>query len=154
LVATGNTWTITDPTGTADGLIVTVATAGDDNLAVSLSGRTLAIALASTTDTKNTPAVEVQAAVRAIASDRYNFSSFILTGSDVAGSGVTGTKTMTMALNQPYKYVPNGFVKAPVAVAPTMEVSVVTRGAVREGSLPYPVDAVIKAQLPLIQFNS
>jgi len=154
LVATGNTWVVNDPTGKSAGITVTIATAGDDNLAVAFSGKTLAISLASTDATKNTPNVEVQAAVRALTSTWLDFTGWTLSGSDIAGSGVSGTKTGTMALTEPLKYVPNGLVKDSVAVASNMEVSVVLKGAVRQGSLPYPVDADIKARLPQITFNT
>ena len=153
LVATGNTWVVNDPTGKSAGITVNILAAADDNLAVAFSGKTLTLTLAKDTDTKNTPAVEVQTAVRALSSTWLDFSGWTLTGSDIAGSGVSGTKTGTMALTSQLLHTPTGIVKAPVAVAANMEISVVLKGAVREGSLPYPVDAGLKALLPQITFN-
>jgi hypothetical protein len=154
LVATGNTFVVNDPTGKAAGITVSILTAADDNLAVAYAGKTLTISLASTTATKNTPAVEIQAAVRALSATDIDFGGWTLAGADIAGSGVTGTKTGVMAVNEPLIYTPTGFVKDQVAVAANIEASVVVRGAVRESALPYPVDAGLKAKLPMFTFNT
>jgi len=151
-IATDKTITVTDPSGKAAGLIVSIASAADDNLAVSFSGKTLSIALANTTGTKNTPAVEIQAAVRALTSTLFDFSQFVLSGDEE--TTVTGTKTGTLALNSPYKYDPSGILKDTVNVeGSNAECSVVIRGAVRESALPYPVNNALKALLD-ITFNA
>ena len=152
-IATDKTITVTDPSGKAAGLIVSIASAADDNLAVSFSGKTLSIALANTTGTKNTPAVEIQAAVRALTSTLFDFSQFVLSGDEE--TTVTGTKTGTLALNSPYKYDPSGILKDTINVeGSNAECSVVIRGAVRESALPYPVNDALKALLPHITFNA
>lgn len=153
-IATGKTIKVVDPTGKAAGVIIAVTAAADDNLAVSFAGKTLSIALASTTASKNTPAVEVQAAVRALTNDNIDFTGFVVTGDELAGSAITPASG-TMAANSTYKYLPTGFVKDTVNVElSNADCSVVIRGTVREGSLPYPVNNVLKANLPLITFNS
>lgn len=152
-IAENKTITVTDPSGKAAGLIVSIASADDDNLDVSFSGKTLSIALANTTGTKNTPSVEIQAAVRALTSTLFDFSQFVLSGDEE--TTVTGTKTGTLALNSPYKYDPSGILKDTVNVeGSNAECSVVIRGAVRESALPYPVNDALKALLPLITFNA
>lgn len=152
LMATGKTLTIDDPSGLAAGLVVTVASAADDNLAVTFSGNTLAISLANATATKNTPSVEIQTAVRALVSTKYDFTQFVCTGDEE--TTVVGTKTGTMAASTPGRYVANGLVKDTVNVeGANAECSVVVKGAVREGSLPYPVSADMKASLSGITFN-
>lgn len=152
-IASGKYITVVDPSGKAEGIVISVTANGSDALACSFAGKTLTIALASTTAASNTPAVEVQAAVRALVTSRFDFSQFVVTGDELAGSGVTPA-TATMALNQPYKYLLNGFVKDSVNVeGANAECSVVVRGAVRESALPYSVNAAMKANIPLITFN-
>ena len=158
-IATGKTITVKDPSGASAGMIVSITAAGDDNLAVTYATNTLSIALASTTANKNTPAVEIQAAVRALASGPFAFGEFVVTGDELAGSAITPA-TGTMAVNQPYKYLPTGLVKATVQVGDgatlyeNVGVSVITRGAVRESALPYPINAALKALLPKFTFNT
>jgi hypothetical protein len=158
-IATGKTITVKDPSGASAGMIVSITAAGDDNLAVTYATNTLSIALAGTTATKNTPAVEIQAAVRALASGPFAFGEFVVTGDELAGSAITPA-TGTMAVNQPYKYLPTGLVKATVQVGDgatlyeNVGVSVITRGAVRESALPYPINAALKALLPKFTFNT
>lgn len=152
-IASGKTITVNDPSGKSAGINVSIATAGDDNLACSFAGKTLTIALASTTASKNTPAVEVQAAIRALVTPSFDFSAFVVTGDELAGSGVTPA-TGVMAVNNPYKYEANGLVKSTVNVeGANADCSVVLKGAVRESALPYPVSAGMKATLPGITFN-
>ncbi len=152
-IATGKTITVTDPSGKAAGLVVAIASAADDNLAVSFSGMTLSIALADTTATKNTPAVEIQAAVRALSSELFDFSQFVLSGDEE--TTVSGTKSGVMAINSPYLYDPNAVLKDTVNVElSNAECSAVVRGAVRESALPYPVNSALKALMPLISFNA
>lgn len=151
-MATDKTITVTDPSGKAAGLKVDVKSAADDNLAVAFSGMTLTIQMANTTGTKNTPAVEVQAAVRALSSELFDFSQFVLSGDEE--TTITGTKSGVLAANSPYKYDPSGVLKETVNVeGANAECSVVIRGAVRESALPYPVNAGLKALLPQITFN-
>lgn len=158
-IATGKTITVKDPSGASAGMIVSISAAGDDNLAVTYATNTLSIALAGTTANKNTPAVEIQAAVRALASGPFAFGEFVVTGDELAGSAITPA-TGTMAVNQPYKYLPTGLVKATVQVGDgatlyeNVGVSVITRGAVRESALPYPINAALKALLPKFTFNT
>lgn len=158
-IATGKTITVKDPSGASAGMIVSITAAGDDNLAVTYATNTLSIALAGTTATKNTPAVEIQAAVRALASGPFAFGEFVVTGDELAGSAITPA-TGTMAVNQPYKYLPTGLVKATVQVGDgatlyeNVGVSVITRGAVRESALPYQINAALKALLPKFTFNT
>lgn len=158
-IATGKTITVKDPSGASAGMIVSITAAGDDNLAVTYATNTLSIALAGTTASKNTPAVEIQAAVRALASGPFAFGEFVVTGDELAGSAITPA-TGTMAVNQPYKYLPTGLVKATVQVGDgatlyeNVGVSVITRGAVRESALPYPINAALKALLPKFTFNT
>lgn len=152
-LATGKTMTITDPSGKSAGLKVDVKTAADDNLAVAFSGMTLTIQMASTTDTKNTPAVEVQAAVRALVATGWDFSQFVLSGDEV--TTITGTITGYMAKATPWKYEPSGILKDDVNVeGSNAECSVVVKGAVRESALPYPVNDALKAALPNFTFNA
>lgn len=152
-IATGKTITVTDLSGKAAGLVVAIASAANDNLAVSFSGMTLSIALANTTATKNTPAVEIQAAVRALSSELFDFSQFVLSGDEE--TTVSGTKSGVMAINSPYKYDPNAILKDTVNVElSNAECSAVVRGAVRESALPYPVNSALKALMPLISFNA
>ncbi len=152
-IATNKTITVTDPSGKAAGLVVAIASAANDNLAVSFSGMTLSIALADTTATKNTPAVEIQAAVRALSSELFDFSQFVLSGDEE--TTVSGTKSGVMAINSPYKYDPNAILKDTVNVElSNAECSAVVRGAVRESALPYPVNSALKALMPLISFNA
>ncbi|HCY40443.1 MAG TPA: hypothetical protein DHV48_03680 [Prolixibacteraceae bacterium] len=153
-IASGKTITVNDPSGKAAGIIVSIAAAGDDNLACSFAGKTLTIALASTTASKNTPAVEVQAAIRALVTPAFDFSAFVVTGDELAGSGVTPA-TGVMAVNNPYKYEANGLVKSTVNVeGANADCSVVLKGAVRESALPYPVSPLMKATLSGITFNA
>lgn len=158
-IATGKTITVKDPSGASAGMIVSITAAGDDNLAVTYATNTLSIALAGTTANKNTPAVEIQAAVRALASGPFAFGEFVVTGDELAGSAITPA-TGTMAVNQPYKYLPTGLVKATVQVGDgatlyeNVGVSVITSGAVRESALPYQINAALKALLPKFTFNT
>lgn len=152
-IASGASIKVVDPTGKAAGLNVSVVANGSDALAVSLAGKTITIALASTTAASNTPAVEIQAAIRALSGRGIDFTAWLVTGDERAGSAITPA-TVTLAANAPYKYVPNGYVKDTVNVEESnAECSVVIRGTVRESSLPYPVNAVLKASTPLITFN-
>jgi len=152
-IATDKTITVTDPSGKAAGITVAISSAADDNLAVSFSGMTLSIALANATATKNTPAVEIQAAVRALSSELFDFSQFVLSGDEE--TTVTGTKSGVMVINSPYKYDPNAVLKDTVNVELSNAVcSAVVRGAVRESALPYPVNSALKALMPLISFNA
>jgi hypothetical protein len=152
LMATGKTITLNDPSGKSAGLKVDVKSAADDNLAVAFSGKTLTIQMANATGTKNTPAVEVQAAVRALVASQFDFSQFVLSGDEE--TTITGTKTGTMAVSSPYLYEANGLVKDTVNVeGANAQISVVVKGAAREGSLPYPVSAGMKATMPGITFN-
>lgn len=153
-IASGQTIKLVDPTGKSAGITVSIASAGNDTLAVSFTGKTLAIALASTTAASNTPAVEIQAAVRALATTYgIDFSEWVLSGSERAGSAVTPA-TGVMAANQPLKYVPNGMVKETVNVEEeNADCSVVIRGTARESALPYPVNSRLKAALPLFTFS-
>ena len=140
LMATGKTLTINDPSGISEGLVVNVSSAADDNLAVAFSGNILDIKVANTTATKNTPSTEIQTAVRALVSTKYDFTQFVLTGDEE--KTITGTKAGTMAASTPGRYVANGLVKDTVNVeGANAECSVVVKGAVRESSLPYPVSA-------------
>lgn len=159
-IATGKTITVKDPSGASAGMTVAIDKNGStDTLAVSFANNTLSIALAVNTATSNTPSVEIQAAVRALAAGPYSFTDFIVTGDEVAGSTVTAA-TGVMELNQPYKYLPTGFVKDTVQVGDgatlyeNVGVSVITRGAVRESALPYPINAALKALLPKFTFNT
>ena len=151
-VATNKNITITDPSGKAAGLKVDIKSASDDNLAVAFSGMTLTIQLANATGTKNTPAVEIQTAVRALATPQWDFSQFVLSGDEE--TTVTGTKTGYMAKETPWKYEPSGILRDTVNVEyANAECSVVVKGAVRQSALPYPVNDAIKAALPGITFN-
>lgn len=153
-IASGKTMTIMDPSGKLEGLGVSIVAAGDDNLAVAVANHVLTISLASTTASKNTPAVEIQTAVRALAVAGYDFDGFQITGDELAGSAITPASG-ALALNQPYAYVPNGFVKETVNVEyDNADCSVVVRGAVRESALPYPLVAALKAKLPQFMFNA
>lgn len=152
-IASGKTITVNDPSGKAAGITVSIAANGSDALACSFAGKTLTIALASTTATSNTPAVEVQAAIRALLTPLFDFSAFVVTGDELAGSGVTPASGV-MAVNNPYKYETNGLVKDTVNVeGANADCSVVVKGAVRESALPYPVSAGMKLTLPGITFN-
>lgn len=153
-IATGKTITVKDPSGEAAGIVVSIDSAEDDNLAVSFSGKTLTILLADTTAANNTPAVEIQAAVRALTGLGIDFSGFVVTGDELAGSGVTAA-TGVMAANSPFKYDPSGILKETVNVeGSNAECSVVIRGAVRESALPYPVNTALKGLLNQITFNA
>lgn len=154
-IATGKTITVNDQSGRAAGVIVSISAAGDDNLAVGFSGNTLSIALAGTTGTKNTPAVEIQAAIRALGNTLgIDFGAWTCTGDELAGSAITPASG-TMALNQPYKYLPTGIVRETVNVEyDNPDVAVVLKGAVRQSALPYAVNAAIKALLPNFTFNA
>lgn len=154
ITATDKTMTILDPHGNLAGVTVSVDTATDDNLAVSMANNTLTILAASTTASKNTPAVEIQTAVRALTTAGYDFSAVQVTGDELAGSGITAV-TGVIAVNNPYPYVVNGFVKDTVNVEDdNADCSVVMRGAVRESALPYPLSAAQKASLTLFTFNA
>jgi hypothetical protein len=119
-----------------------------------MANNTLSIAVASTTASKNTPAVEIQQAVRALTTAGYDFSAVQVTGDELAGSG-TASVSGTMALNNPYPYLVNGFVKETVNVeGANADCSVVIRGSVRESALPYPVSTKMKANVPLVTFNA
>lgn len=154
ITATNKTLKLVDPTGKSAGISVRTATNTGDTLSVAFAGKTLTILQASTTAASNTPAVEIQTAVRALATTLgIDFSEWVVSGDELAGSGVTDV-TGVMAANSPHKYAVNGFVKDTVNVeGANAECSVVVRGTVREGSLPYPVNAALKANVPLITFN-
>lgn len=154
-IATGKTITVKDPSGRSAGISVAISANGSDALAVTFSGKTLGIALASTTAGSNTPGVEVQAAVRALASSLgIDFSAFEVSGDELAGSAITPASG-TMALNQPYKYLPTGFVRETVNVEyDNPDVAVVLKGAVRQSALPYAVNTAVKALLPNFTFNA
>lgn len=158
-IASGKTITVKDPSGNSAGMIVSIALAGDDNLVAAYAGNTLTISLASTTASKNTPAVEIQTAVRALTAGGFVWSEFLVTGDEIAGSALTPVSG-TMAANQPYKYLPTGFVKDTVQVGDgaalyeNVGVSVITRGAVRESALPHPISTALKALLPKFTFNT
>jgi len=152
-IASGKTLTVLDPSGKLAGVGVSVTANGSDALAVTFANNTLSIALASTTAASNTPGVEVQAAIRALTTAGYAFLNVQCSGDEMAGSGITPASG-TIAMNQPYAYLPNGFVKDTVNVeGANADCSVVVRGAVREGALPYPVNAAMKANVPQINFN-
>lgn len=152
-IASGKTIKVVDPSGKAAGITVAIAVAADDNLVAAFAGKTLTITLAKDTASKNTPAVEIQAAVRALVTNGFDLSGLVITGDELAGSAVTPASGV-MALNQPYKYVPTGIVKDTVNVeSANADCSVVVRGTVRETALPYKVNSTLKAQLPLIKFN-
>ena len=154
-IATGKTITIKDYSYATVGCDVSISSASDDNLAVTFSGNTLSIALANTTATKNTPSVEIQTAIRSLMENMgLNSSGIFCTGDELAGSAITPASG-TMALNQPYKYLPTGIVRETVNVEyDNPDVAVVLKGAVRQSALPYAVNAAIKALLPNFTFNA
>lgn len=155
VVSTGKYITVADPSGKAAGLVVSVANNGGANaLAVSFSGKTLSILLAQTA-ASNTPEVEIQAAVRALSNNAYDFTQFVVTGDEISGT-VAGfaAVTGTMAVNSPYAYTPNALLKDRVNVeGANAECSAVIRGSARESALPYPLGSVLKGLMPLFTFN-
>ena len=154
VVSTSKTLTVSDPSGKAAGIIVSVSNNTSDALACSFAGKTLTIALAQTAGS-NTPAVEIQAAVRALYTPAFDFSQFVVSGDEISGT-VSGFAAVTgvMAVNNPYKYEANGLVKSTVNVeGANADCSVIVKGAVRESALPYPVSAGMKLTMPGITFN-
>lgn len=153
--AEDHTLTIYDPTGKAAGLKVVLAQAGSDTLAVAFSGGVLTISLADTTASKNTAAL-ITTAIQALDATGYNFKAFYAVGSSWSETGGTLTTASDyMEESVADKYTVSGFVKDEVNVEyDNVDVSVVIRGAVREGSLPFPVTSAMKKELPLITFNA
>ena len=154
-IATGKTINIKDFSCATVGCVVSISSASDDNLAVTFSGNTLSIALANTTATKNTPSVEIQTAIRSIVENMgLNSGEIYCTGDELAGSAITPASG-TIAMKQPYKYLPTGIVRETVNVEyDNPDVAVVLKGAVRQSALPYAVNAAIKALLPNFTFNA
>lgn len=150
-----HTLTIYDPTGASEGLKVVLAQAGDDNLAVAYASGVLTISLADTTASKNTAAL-ITAAIQALDSTSYNFKAFYAVGASWSETGDTLTTASDfMDVNVADKYAVSGFVKDEVNVEyDNVDVSVVIRGSVREGSLPAPVTSAMKKELSLFTFNA
>jgi hypothetical protein len=156
VTGSGKTMTILDPSGKLAGVNVSITANGSDALAVTFANNTLSIALASTTAGSNTPGVEIQAAIRALTTAGYGFLNIQCSGDEIAGSALApAPATGTIAMNQPYAYLPNGFVKDTVNVeGANVDCSVVVRGAVRESALPSPLTTALKANLSQINFNA
>jgi len=153
VTGSGKSLTVTDPSGKLAGVNVAVTANGSDALAVTFANNTLSIALASTTAASNTPGVEIQAAIRALTTAGYAFLNVQCSGDEIAGSALTPASG-TIATNQPYKYLPSGFIKDKVNVEyDNVDISVVLSGAVRESALPFPLTTAMKTQLPKVTFN-
>lgn len=145
---------IYDPTGGLEGMKVVLARAGGDTLAVTFATGTITISLANTTAGKNTAAL-ISAGIQALDDAGWDFSSVYCVGTSWSEDGATIT-TASDYFEKTYndKYPVTGFVKETVNVEEdNADVAVVIRGAVREGSLPFPLHADQKKQITGINFN-
>jgi hypothetical protein len=144
----------------ANGIKVVLSQNSSDNLAVSYALGILTIALANTTDAKNTAAL-IQAAIRALATDdAFDWSNAVATGTNWADHGTTLT-TPSDYMKGGVNHVRKTALYSPVGIAlnavdltlDNKGCGILKRGAVNESLLPYYVDANIKALLPFINFK-
>jgi len=160
------TLTVSNPLGNTNDVVVTIAAAGADTMAVTYTPTTkvLLIALAGTTASKNNAAA-IQTAIRALLVEGgIDFSGWTAVGGTGWDGGQTGDTltdpTNRMAdgiakpLNMPAKYTPE------VMSGNQMDVEIanpscsgVVRGTVTEALMPYFATAAQKTSLNLIRFQ-
>lgn len=157
---------ITSPRGVGNAITVTISQAGGDTLAVTytLATRTLAIALANSTGSKNTIAL-IQAAIRALlVHEGIDFSDWTATGAEWGSAQTGGTLTtptdyMVGGVEKPVQldplYIPKALIRNNIDVTgtvPAVSVGAVTIGTAIESLLPFSVTAAMKATLRGITF--
>jgi hypothetical protein len=152
----GDYLTIWDPTFSSAGLKVVISQNSGNSLAVSYASGVLTIALANSTAASNNVAA-IEAAINALVTDDFPWEAMFCLGVDWDNKQTGATLTTASAFmvdTRPDLYQPNGLIKDLVDVETgNAECSVVLAGAVRNGSLPFPLTVHQKALLSLFTFN-
>jgi len=146
-----------------NGIVLTIAQAGGDALAVAYTEGVLTISLANSTAGKNNVSL-VQAAIRALAvTEGIDFSGVTCVGTDwddkQTGATLTTATDTFVGANISRKdplYTPAGLAMQGVDLTTDIDnqgCGIMVKGTVIESLLPYYVDSDIKALLPFVHFK-
>jgi hypothetical protein len=141
------------------GLIFIVNKNTLDSMTATYSANTVTVTMANATGSYNSDTL-ITAAIKQIDSNEWDFSSLQFRTDEWDGDEADATgQTFTLAATTGYKYTANGFIKDDMVVSDgvttyqNLDCSVVTKGAVRNSALPYPLTAKQKAAMPNFTFN-
>jgi hypothetical protein len=157
----GNGGTVEIISSNADnaGLAFVITANTVDSMTATYSAGTVTITVAHTTGSYNSDTL-VTEAINQINSNEWDFASLQFRTDEWDGDEADATgQTFTLAATTGYKYVANGFIKDDMVVSDgvtnyaNLDCSVVTKGAVRNSALPYPLTAKQKAAMTGFTFN-